>query len=109
MDHVLTAVVDDIINCNVQVRSILLSIVFVIDFLGSAGLLCLCSAMLDPIIFIVVVVLTAPCVFGFLLKTVWIVAEGIIPRQHKGSKWRYVLSAYWKLTMKLTTKLLHLD
>ena len=80
--------VDDCIHCNVHVWSILLSIVFVIDFLHSAGLLGLCSAMLDPITFIVIVVFTALCVVGFLLKTVWFVAENLVHRQHKGSKWR---------------------
>ena len=50
--------------------------------------------MLDPFTFNVILVLTIICVVGFLVKTVWYVAERL---RHKGSKRRYVLSAYWKL------------
>ena len=67
------------------------------DFLDSAGLLGLCIAMLDPITFEVILVLIIICVIGFLVKTVWYVAERLVHGRHKGSKWRYVLSAYWKL------------
>ena len=82
--------------------SILLSIVLVIDFLDSAGLLGLCRAMLDSTTFKVILTLTFFCAVGFLLTTVWSVAESLVYRRHKGSKWfRDVLSVYWTRTMEL--------
>ena len=84
---------DDSIHCNVHVWSILLSIVFVIDFLNSAGILGLCIAILDTITFTVIIVITAFCVVGFLPKSVWFVAKRLLHRRRKGSKWRHVLSA----------------
>ena len=88
--------VDDRIYYNVYVWSILLSIVFVTDFLDSGGVLGLCIAMLDPITFKVILVLTNICVVGFLVKTLWYLAENLAHRRHKGFKWRHVLSAYWE-------------
>ena len=82
--------------------SIPLSIVAVADLLGSVGLLGLCSAMLDPITFKLILTLTTFCAVGFLLTTVWSVAESLVYRQHKGSKWFWdVLSAHWERTRKL--------
>src|SRR6266404_9543672 len=102
MDHEITAGIHDSIHCNVQVCPIPLSIVVVVVSFGSAGLLGLCAAELDPITFKVVLALTAFCAGGFFITTIWSVAESLVYRNYKGSKWLWdVLSAYWKRTMGL--------
>ena len=101
MDHALTTGVHDSLHCDVQVWSIPLLIVFVVDFLSSAGLLGL-TAMLDPIIFKIVLALVIFCAVGSLTTIVWSVAEHLIYRRYQGSKWlRDVLSDRWRRTMEL--------
>ena len=100
MDHAITAGIHDTIHFNVQVWPILFSTAFVVDFLGSVGLVGLCAAVFDPLIFIVVLALTIFCATGFLITTIWSVAEKLVYRRYKGSKWLWdVLSAHWKRTM----------
>ena len=83
-------------------RPIVLSAVFVVDPLGSVGLVGLCAAVFDPIIFKLVLAATIFCVIGFLITTICSVAESIVYRHYEGSKWLWdVLSARWKRTMEL--------
>ena len=79
-----------------------LSTIFVVDFPGSAGLLGLCAAVLDRVVFTLVLVLIIFCAVGFLSTTMWSIAESLVYRQHKGSKWlQDVLSARWERTRAL--------
>jgi len=74
--------------------------VFVVDFLGSAGLVCLCAAVLDQFIFKSILALTTFCAIGFLFTTIWCIAESVVYRHYKGSKWfRGILS--WMRTKEL--------
>jgi len=76
--------------------------VSVVDFLGSAGLVCLCAAVLDQFIFKFILALTIFCAIGFLLTTIWCIAESVVYRHYKGSKWfRDILSTHWMRTKEL--------
>ena len=75
---------------------------FVVDSLGSVGLVGLCAAVFDPIIFKIVLAVTIFCAIGFLITIIWSVAERLIYRHYKGSKWLLdILSARWKQIMGL--------
>jgi len=76
--------------------------VVVADSLGSAGLLGLSAAELDPITFKIVLALTTFCVAVFLAPIIWSAAENLVERHSKSSKsLRDVLSDHWKRTMGL--------
>jgi hypothetical protein len=76
--------------------------VFVVDFLGSAGLVSLCAAALDQAIFKFIFALTIFCAIGFLLTTMWFIAESVVYRHYKGSKWfPDILFARWMRTKEL--------
>ena len=51
--------------------------VLAVDFLGSAGLVSLCAAALDPFIFKSILALTIFCAIGFLLSTMLSIAESV--------------------------------
>lgn len=51
--------------------------VLAVDFLGSAGIVSLCAAALDPFIFKSILALTIFCAIGFLLSAILSIAESI--------------------------------
>ena len=96
MDHAVIGGIHDCIYSIVQVWSIPLSIIIEADFLGSGGLLGLCAAILDPIIFALVLALAAFCAIGFLITIAWSVAQSVLYRHSEQ------LRDAWKRIMKRT-------
>ena len=95
MDHAVIVGIHDCIYSNVQVWSIPLLIIIGGDFFGSGGLLGLCAAMLDPIIFALVLVLALFCAIGFLITITWSIARNVVYRYSKQ------LREPWKRIMEL--------